>query len=47
MFLRPVRRDDGSGIAMKVLKQVQRGWGQGTMNPQKGGDSDKDWLDVI
>lgn len=31
-------RDDGSGIALKVLKRVQKGWGQGSifsLQPQK------------
>lgn len=34
---------------MKILKQVQRGWGQGAiprLNPPKG-DAHRDWLDVI
>ncbi|KAH7511463.1 hypothetical protein JRO89_XSUnG0200600 [Xanthoceras sorbifolium] len=33
-----VHRDDGSGIALKTLKQVQKGWGQGnisSLQPQK------------
>ncbi|CAA6655786.1 unnamed protein product [Spirodela intermedia] len=44
-----LNKDEGSGIAMKILKQVQRGWGQGAiprLNPPKG-DSHRDWLDVI
>ncbi|XP_039055050.1 pentatricopeptide repeat-containing protein At2g17140-like [Hibiscus syriacus] len=33
-----VHRDDGSGIALKSLKGVQKGWGQGSipsLRPQK------------
>lgn len=26
-----VHRDDGSGIALKTLKRVQKGWGQGSI----------------
>ncbi|XP_068668764.1 pentatricopeptide repeat-containing protein At2g17140 isoform X2 [Aristolochia californica] len=38
-----LHRDDGSGIAMRVLKRVQKGWGQGSipsLKPQKN-----EWLD--
>ncbi|KAE9447434.1 hypothetical protein C3L33_20668, partial [Rhododendron williamsianum] len=37
-------RDDGSGIALKTLKRVQKGWGQGStlsLQPQKN-----DYLDI-
>ncbi|KAG8368010.1 hypothetical protein BUALT_Bualt15G0000800 [Buddleja alternifolia] len=40
-----LHRDDGSGIAMKTLKRVQKGWGQGNLSyfqAQKNGFLD-DW----
>lgn len=33
-----IHRDDGSGLALKALKRVQKGWGQGSISslqPQK------------
>lgn len=31
-----IHRDDGGGIALKVLKRVQKGWGHGSVrHPQR------------
>ncbi|WOK92819.1 pentatricopeptide repeat-containing protein [Canna indica] len=40
-----LHRDDGSGIAVKVLKRVQRGWGQGSIPAPRLHDIDlmDDW----